>query len=175
MGGWSLPLIVVVKTQKRKSECGVDGTQTRIPHRMVSVLSLNLQPLPPVPLAPYAPPGHSSYPHRLNGFNYEKQKIVSIAYILMLSHDYLLRQRDCSEHGSRPGYGVRTPPVASDLLDLSQVCSLLLSCSQHVNELAFCSRGWTRTHHLPVAGGSALELHGWPSSREAMTKTSERA
>lgn len=39
---------------------------------------------------------------------------------------------------------------------LSQVCSLLLSCSQHVNELAFCSRGWTRTHHLPVAGGSAL-------------------
>ena len=34
--------------------------------------------------------------------------------------------------------------------------------------LLFCSRERTRTRHLPVAGGSALELHGWPLSQEAM-------
>lgn len=101
-------------------------------------------------------------PIGLVGFNYEKQKIVSIAYILMLSHDYLLRQRDCSEHGSRPGYGGRTPPVASDLLDLSQVCSLLLSCSQHVNELALLP--WVDSHSpsSPFGGVLLLNYTGGP-------------
>lgn len=149
MGGWSLPLIVV-KTQKRKSVCGVDGTQTRIPHRMVSVLSLNLQPLPPVPLAPHIPQGlwlvppsawSASIMRCLNRLYLECCRMITYFVNVIVASTALALVMETGLHQS----------LRIDWI-LSQVCSLLLSCSQHVNELALCSRGWIRTRHRPLSG-----------------------
>ena len=94
----------------------------------------------------------------------------------MLSHDYLLRQRDCSEHGSRPGYRGRTLPVASAGFCRKSVAYYYLAANMSMN-LLFAPVGGFALAIVPFRGCSALELHGWPSSREAMklTKTSERS
>lgn len=42
------------------------------------------------------------------------------------------------------------------LLDLSQVCSLLLSCSHHVKELCGCPRGGSCTHPSSFDGTLVL-------------------
>lgn len=72
---------------------------------------------PSVPLAPHAPPGHGSYPHRLNGINYEQIPLIcgmADAIVVFYSVNAIVVR------GSLPGYADWTAPAlrAAGFLDV---------------------------------------------------------
>lgn len=115
-----------------------------------------------------------SYPHRLSGVSiagpYEQISIVYVVWQIPLSFSFLLVTGFSGPvtivpaRFPVPGHTTRIGD-AGFVAGLSPSTILLPTCQ---GTLLFCSRERTRTRHLPVAGGSALELHGWPLSQEAM-------
>ena len=135
-------------------ECGAGRIQTRISRQLASVLSVEAYDpdrqflWPTISLQDYG-----SYPHRLSGVSlagpYEQISIVYVVWQIPLS--FLLCKRVCSARLTSRLWSLDSTSIFGRL-DLSQVCSLLLSCSHHVKELCCVPQGGLALSILPGHG-----------------------
>lgn len=115
--------VITMKNTHKLTMSGTGWIRTANLSFDTSALTMLLSELPSrkpsVPLAPYAPPGHSSYPHRLNGVPLAGRYEQIQSYMLYgRYHCRFLLFNAFVVRGSLPGYGDWTPP-AFGRLDLS--------------------------------------------------------
>jgi len=170
----------------------MDSNHQPLVHHERSTMLLSELPSrhPSVPLAPHAPPGHGSYPHRLNGINYEQIPLIcgmADAIVVFYSFNAIVVR------GSLPGYADWTAPAlrAAGFLDVPNLItgardsSLLPSATptepshrftghpcvaaecQQCQGTLLCPQGGLALSILPF-GGTALVLLRRPLSQEAM-------